>query len=70
LTQFIVTFEWQENGICVLNDPQIFHGWTGLVALGLLIFEVALSHRDTLHSIRLLSKSDRPLAETGTRQRI
>jgi hypothetical protein len=55
LTQFFVTFDWKLNGICVLNNPQIVHGSTCLVALGLLILEVSVSHTDTLLSVLLLS---------------
>ena len=70
MTQFLVTFEWKKNGICVLNNPQICHSSTGLLGLGLLILEVSVSHAEPLLSVRLLSKSDRPLVQPGTRQRI
>ena len=54
----------------MLNNPQICNGSIGLVTLGLLILEFSVLHTDILHSVRLLLKSDRPLAEIGTRQRI
>jgi hypothetical protein len=54
----------------VLNSPQIFHGSIDQLSLGLLILEVSVSHTDTLLSVRILSKSDRTLAEAGTRQPI
>ena len=51
LTQFFVTFEWKEDGICVLNNPQTFHDSTALVGLGLLILEVSVSHTQTHYSL-------------------
>jgi hypothetical protein len=39
-----------------------------LVAQGLLVIEVSLSHSETSHSVGLLWASDRPVAETSTWQ--
>jgi hypothetical protein len=43
----------------------IFHGPTALVGQGIL-YEFPRSHSDTPHSVGLLLKSDRPVAETST----
>jgi hypothetical protein len=45
---------------------KVFHGLTALVGLGLLIVEVSKSHRDTPHSVGLLSMRDQPVTETST----
>jgi len=42
----------------------IFHGWTDLVGLGLLIVEYSRSHSDTPHLVGLIWTGDRHIAET------
>ena len=44
----------------------VFHGPPALLDLGFLIVEVSRSHSDKLHSVGLLSRSDRPVAEIST----
>jgi hypothetical protein len=50
-------------------DVSVSHTDT-LLSVLLLSLDVSVSYTDTLLSVLLLSKSGRPLAETGTRQRI
>jgi len=45
-----------------------FNGWTALVSIGILSFEVPRSHSDTSHSVGLFWTSDQPDAETSTWQ--
>jgi hypothetical protein len=49
-------------------DNFFFHDSTGLVGQGLLIFETSRSYSDSPQSVGLLCTSDRPAAETSTRQ--
>ena len=62
---------WPQSFFPVIPAPKslVFfsHGSTTVIGLGL-VYEVPRSHSDTTKSLGLLSRSDRPVAETTTWQ--
>jgi len=50
-------------------DELFFNGSTSVVGVCLVIVEASRSHSDIPHSVGLLWTSDRPVAETYTRQK-
>jgi hypothetical protein len=48
------------------NQFVFFHGSTNPAGRGLSIFQVLLSHSNTLHSVEFLWTNDRPDAEAST----
>jgi hypothetical protein len=60
--------DFKKNTIKNLGFIYFFNGWTALVSIGILTFEVPRSQSDTSHSVGLFWTSDQPVAETSTWQ--
>ena len=58
----------QLNYALTSRNSIFFNGWRALVGQGVLFVEVSRSTSDTPHPLVLLRTSDRPVAETFTRQ--
>jgi hypothetical protein len=59
---------YNSNYKMIYSPHSIFYGSTALVDIGLLTFEVSMSHSGTPRSVELVWTNDRPVAETSAWQ--